>query len=280
MHQSQLMYCAGVADVTPDPSPLELLALLADPLRWELVRQLARSDRRVHELTTLCGRPQNLVSYHLRELRSAGLVAARRSSADGRDTYYRVDLARCGRLLGATGAALHPGLQLGVVPAPSARTPTRPAPRVLFLCTGNSARSQMAEALTEEVSGHTVLARSAGSHPKALHPNAVRAMAVRGIDIGDRTAKHLRRFSRLRFDHVITLCDRVREVCPELPGHPETAHWSIPDPARAGDSDEATYPAFERTAEELETRIRFLLAELTAPTAPTAPTDDEEPADA
>src|SRR5258708_5995979 len=70
---------------------------------------------------------------------------------------------------------------------------------------------------------------------------------------------HLDRFTGRRFDHVITLCDRVREVCPEFPGQPDTVHWSIPDPGLEGDTPDACYPAFERTASELETRIRFLL---------------------
>jgi protein-tyrosine-phosphatase len=142
------------------------------------------------------------------------------------------------------------------------------APRVLFLCTGNSARSQMAEALVQEMSGHAVEARSAGSHPKVLHRNAVRVMAERGIDISGRSTKHLRRFARMHFDHVVTLCDRVREVCPEFPRHPALAHWSIPDPALEGDSDDATYPAFERTAQEIENRIGFLLPQLTASAKP------------
>lgn len=249
-----------------DPSPVEFLQLIADPLRWQLVSELARSDRRVSELTALSGKPQNVVSYHLRELRTAGLVSARRSSADGRDSYYRVDLARCSRLLCATGTALHPGLRLGLLPSDSRPGVAGRSPRVLFLCTGNSARSQMAEALVQEMSGHRVEARSAGSHPKVLHPNAVRVLADRGIDISGRQTKHLRRFTRMRFDHVITLCDRVREVCPEYPTHPTLAHWSIPDPALEGDSNDATYPAFERTAQELEIRIGFLLPQLITPT--------------
>lgn len=246
-----------------DPSPVEFLQLLADPLRWQLLRELARSDRRVNELTALSGKPQNLVSYHLRELRASGLVSAHQSSADGRDAYYRVDLARCGRLLSATGAALQPGLRLGLVSADARSRRPRRARRVLFLCTGNSARSQMAEALLDEMSAHTVEVRSAGSHPKTLHPNAVRVLADRGIDISGRTTKHLRRFARMHFDHVVTLCDRVREVCPEFPQHPALVHWSIADPALDGDSDDATYPAFERTARELEARIGFLLPLLT-----------------
>jgi ArsR family transcriptional regulator, arsenate/arsenite/antimonite-responsive transcriptional repressor / arsenate reductase (thioredoxin) len=261
----------SVDDLDPDPSPVELLQLLADPLRWQLLQALGRSDRRVHELTALAGKPQNVVSYHLRELRNGGLVSAHRSSADGRDTYYRVDLERCGRLLCATGAALHPGLRLGVLSA-DAPTRRRRSPRVLFLCTGNSARSQMAEALLVQMSGHTVDPRSAGSHPKVLHPEAVRVMAERGIDISGCSTKHLRRFTRTHFDQVITLCDRVREVCPDFPRHPTLAHWSIPDPAlEDGDS---VHAAFERTAEDLESRIAYLLPQLTEPS------HEEEPSHA
>jgi ArsR family transcriptional regulator, arsenate/arsenite/antimonite-responsive transcriptional repressor / arsenate reductase (thioredoxin) len=245
-----------VEDTHSDPSPVEFLQLLADPLRWQLLQELGRSDRRVNEALT--GKPQNVVSYHLRELRHAGLADARQSSADGRDTYYRADLERCRRLLCTTGAALQPGLRLGVLPAEPAR-PRGRAPRVLFLCTGNSARSQMAEALLVQMSGHTVDARSAGSHPKVLHPEAVRVMAERGIDISGCSTKHLRRFARSHFDQVITLCDRVREVCPDFPRQPTLAHWSIADPAlETGSTD-----AFERTAADLESRIGFLLPRLT-----------------
>jgi ArsR family transcriptional regulator, arsenate/arsenite/antimonite-responsive transcriptional repressor / arsenate reductase (thioredoxin) len=239
--------------------PLEFLQLVADPHRWQLLRELAHSDRRVGELTELLGRPQNLVSYHLAELRRAGLVRARRSSADGRDTYYRIDLARCRELLRAVGADLHPGLDLGTEPVAGQGK----APAVLFLCTGNSARSQMAEALLERRSAQAFRARSAGSSPKPLHPNAVRVMAERGVDIAGRPTKHLSRFGRTRFGHVITLCDKVREACPEFPGDPVTAHWSMPDPAAEGDTDEETYPAFQRTADELEGRIELLVAQLT-----------------
>src|SRR5690606_32140971 len=111
----------------------------------------------------------------------AGLVSSRRSSADGRDSYYRADLDRWARLLATAGSALHPGVSLRWVPpdpdlSPGSSRGSKRRPRVLFLCTGNSARSQIAEALLEERSGHTVEARSAGSHPKALHPNAVRVL--------------------------------------------------------------------------------------------------------
>lgn len=100
---------------------------------------------------------------------------------------------------------------------------------------------------------------SAGSRPKPLHPNAVRVLRARGLDITANRSKHLDEFVTRRFDTVITLCDRVREVCPEFPAGPELVHWSLPDPALEGSTDRETYPAFERTAAELETRIEFRL---------------------
>src|SRR6266540_4158418 len=125
-----------------DPSPPSFLRLAGHPLRWRLLRELARSDRQVRELTALLGQPQSLVSYHLGRLLQGELVRMRRSAADRRDAYYSLDLAHCGELLIATGAALHPGLRL-VQPAHAEDGPVPPSPRarVLFLCTGNSASS-------------------------------------------------------------------------------------------------------------------------------------------
>lgn len=222
--------------------------------------ELARSDLQVRELTVLVGQRQSLTSYHLAQLRGGGLVTTRRSSADKRDTYYSLDLAACSKRLAEAGAALHPGLrQVQDAPKPVARSRdrrrTRAPVRVLFLCTGNSARSQMAEAILQHLGSDRIKAASAGSHPKALNPNAVRVMRECGIDIRGRRSKHLNAFVGQRFDYVISLCDRVREICPDFPGPPVMAHWSIADPA----ADRSGYPAFVRTADELNTRIRFLL---------------------
>jgi protein-tyrosine-phosphatase len=231
-------------------------------VRWRLLRELAVSDRHVRELTDLVGRPQNLVSYHLGKLRSADLVRARRSSADGRDAYYTISLDRFGGLLAATGRTLHPGLQLAPA-APHAVVPEA-SPRLLFLCTGNSARSQLAEALAVVRSGGLAEAFSAGSQPKPVHPNAARVLQELGISAGDRRSKHLTTFTASRFDYVITLCDKVREVCPEFPGHPGYIHWSIADPAASGGDDQAILQAFRHLAAELSTRVGYLLAGLGA----------------
>ena len=246
--------------VRPVEAPPVVLRLVGHPLRWRLLSELARSDRRVRELRALVGEPQSLVSYHLGQLREARLVRTRRSSFDARQTYYSVDLARCAALLAGVGGALHPGLRLVAPPPEQRRTRRRvPPARVLFLCTGNSARSQMAEALIEQRAGDGVVAVSAGSDPKPLHPNTAQVMRAYGIDLAGRRSKHLSEFTGRRFDYAITLCDRVREVCPDFAGPQETIHWSIPDPAQEGDTDGESYPAFERTAAEIETRIGFLL---------------------
>lgn len=242
-------------------APQAFMQLAGHPLRWRLIRELGRSDRMVHELIDLVGQPQNLVSYHLGKLRDGGLVSARRSSADGRDMYYSVDLTRIGGLLTTTGAAVHPGLRLTPATRGTAHTGSATL-RILFLCTGNSSRSQMAEALARVRSDGMIEAHSAGSHPKPLHPNAVRVMRdEHAVDLAGQRSKHLSVYNDEQFDRVISLCDRVREICPEFPGKPETSHWSIPDPA-AIPGDAASYPAFRETADELETRIRFLVAGL------------------
>jgi protein-tyrosine-phosphatase/DNA-binding transcriptional ArsR family regulator len=241
-----------------------VLGLLSDPLRWRIVGELGRSDRRVGELVSLVGKPQNVVSYHLAALRRTGVATARRSSADGRDVYYRVDLTRCRDLLVESARSLHPALSL-VPGAAGVRISGRP--KVLFLCTGNSARSQIAEALAAHRSNGQVAAASAGSHPKPLHPNAVRVLAERGIDISGRSTTSLTRYAGRRFDRVITLCDKVREVCPDFPGTPVSSHWSIPDPASSGPDHTATYPTFVQVADDIEDRVALLLADLAATTS-------------
>lgn len=241
------------------------MRLTSHPVRWRLLRELVRSDRTVSELTGLADEPQSLVSYHLRQLRDGGLVSARRSSADRRDSFYVADLVACRQALEAAGAALHPALRVAEWPS-IASTGDRPGRRrrVLFLCTGNSARSQIAEALIGQMSAGAIDAQSAGSDPKPLHPNAVRVLRTRGIDISTNRTKHVDEFTSERFDEVITLCDRVREVCPTFPARPDLVHWSLANPAIGGSTNRASYPAFVRTADELTARIGFRLHLLTS----------------
>jgi protein-tyrosine-phosphatase len=192
---------------------------------------------------------------------TAGLVQERRSSADARDVYYSLDLKRLHELYLAAGEAVHPGMSSVSAPMEAkdaAQARGRNRVRVLFLCTHNSARSQLAEGILRQLGGDRVKVHSAGSEPSAVHPDAIRVLTSLGIDPSTHQAKHLNQYCNQTFDYIITVCDRVRESCPVFPEDPERIHWSFPDPALVED-DAARYRAFEQTANQLVTRIRFLL---------------------
>jgi len=247
-----------MASVTTQPP--DLLKMLAHELRWRILSALSPGDLRVGELVQALGEPANLVSYHLKLLRESGLVASRRSSADARDVYYSLNLDRLQATYFRVGERLHPALHVDAIclkpPELSREWPLR----VLFVCTQNSARSQMAEGLMRHFAGEAVEVYSAGSQPSSVHPLAIRAMAERTIDISSHRSKHVDEFSGQTFDYVITVCDRAREVCPVFPDQPREIHWSLPDPAGMGDTERERYHAFKQTADQLATRIQFLLS--------------------
>jgi len=239
---------------------LEFLKVLAHPVRWRVLLALARSDCRVQELVDLLKQPQNLVSYHLRRLRLYALVHERRSAADGRDVYYSLDLDKFKSLYLRAGENLHPGVR---VPAEAVQPRTalrnRPPTRVLFLCTHNSARSQMAEGILRHLGGKRVEVFSAGSEPTAIQPLAIKVMDDLHIDLRQQRSKNMSEFINQSFDTIITVCDRVRETCPVFPGDPELIHWSFPDPVAVTGNASARERAFRETALQLTTRINYLL---------------------
>lgn len=241
--------------------PPEILKLAGHPVRWNLLTFLARSDYRVQDLVEQLHLPQNLVSYHLRQLREGQLVTERRSAADERSIFYRLDLERFQALYLAAGETLHPAMTAEVTaPLPQDMQRNQAPLRVLFLCTENSARSQMAEALLRHLSHGTVEAFSAGSQPaEQLHPLARRCMEAIGIDMSRAVPKHFKLFRGQHFDAIITVCDRVLETCPTFPDDPERIHWSFLDPATVQGSEAERLHAFEQTSLQLTTRIRFLL---------------------
>lgn len=238
------------------------LKLLAHDVRWQLLSLLSRSDYRVQELTAALARPQNLVSYHLRKLREEALVTERRSSADSRDVYYSLDMEQLQALYLSSGQALHPALTMPAVPAflPNTAVPRR----FLFLCTYNSARSQLAEGLLRAMVPASVMVQSAGNRPTAVHPLAIRAAYALNIDIHQQTSTHLDQFIDQEFDYVITVCDQVREICPTFPATTEQIHWSLPDPAAVVGSEEVRYQAFVETARNLQVRLQFFLQMIVA----------------
>jgi len=130
---------------------------------------------------------------------------------------------------------------------------------VLFLCTHNSARSQIAEALLRHLGGSDFAAASAGTEVTRVHPLALSVLAERGIETSGLTSQHLRDFAGQRFAVVITVCDRARDACPVFPGETERLHWSFPDPSAVVGTDEERLNAFRAVRDGLERHIlRFI----------------------
>jgi protein-tyrosine-phosphatase/DNA-binding HxlR family transcriptional regulator len=210
-------------DAPVDPR-VTLHAALADPARLAIVDELVVSDRAPVELRRMLGLESNLLAHHLDVLEDAGLVSRTRSSGDGRRRYVH----------------LLPGALADLVPG-------RPvaADGVLFVCTHNSARSQLAAALWRDVAGGR--AGSAGTHPAArVHPGAIAAAQRAGLDLAGATPRSLDRVAALP-ELVVTVCDQAHE---ELAPRGEWLHWSIPDPVPDGSP-----AAFDAVVEDLRRRI-------------------------
>lgn len=132
--------------------------------------------------------------------------------------------------------------------------------RVLVLCTGNSARSQMAEGLLRHEGGPRYQVFSAGTHPSVVNPLAIEAMQEVGIDISQHRSKSVTEFVKDEFDYVITVCDNANESCPVLPGHAKRIHWSFDDPAMAEGSHDERLSLFRRVRDEIASRLKEFVA--------------------
>jgi arsenate reductase len=128
-------------------------------------------------------------------------------------------------------------------------------PRILFLCTHNSARSQMAEGFLRALAGDRFEVASAGTHATRVHPLAIRAMADVGIDLGGHVSKVVDELVTQRWDYVITVCDAANEACPVFPTKTSRVHWSFEDPAQATGSDDQRLEVFRRIRDQIERRI-------------------------
>ncbi len=128
--------------------------------------------------------------------------------------------------------------------------------RVLILCTGNSARSQMAEGLLRNDGGEKFEVESAGVISSFVRPQAIEAMREIGIDISDHHSKSVEKFAGQNFDYVITVCDNAKENCPVFPGKTARIHWSFDDPADATGSEEEKLAVFRRVRDEIRSRLR------------------------
>jgi len=128
-------------------------------------------------------------------------------------------------------------------------------PKVLFLCTGNSARSQMAEGYLRHVASDAFEPLSAGTEPKGLNPLAVEAMREIGIDISQQASKDVRSFLEQAIPYVITVCDNAKQRCPTFPRAYKFLHWSLDDPAEAVGSHDEKMAVFRRVRDEISQRI-------------------------
>lgn len=242
----------------PAPEVVHFFKALADETRLTIIRLLALSDLRAGEVVQRLHLPANIVSYHLKELRSLGLLRDRRSSLDHRDVYYSVDLARLHALYTTAGDMLHAGMN-AQEPVADEDLPRLAHPvRILFLCSHNRARSQLAEGIACYLAGPQVEVFSAGSEPAEVHPLTIEILGEIGIDTTTLHSKSIDEFHGQSFDYIITTCDKIREGCPMFPGDPQYVHWSIADPAAVG--EEAQRRAFHMVKHEMLVRVRYLLS--------------------
>lgn len=235
--------------------PPEFIKLLANDLRWGVLKALTTSDLQVNELVTHLNQPMNLISYHLKKLRKDALVTTRRSEADGRDVYYSLDLDRLRQMYLEAGEALHPAVGSNLATLDVSRLSRQ---RILFVCTHNSARSQMAEGFLRHLSQGKLDVISAGSHPTAVHPDAIRTMDDFGINIRNQSSRSLSDVKGQTFNYVITVCDKAREVCPTFSGEGQHIHWGFSDPVVIA-NDAERIQAFENIALHLQSRINQFL---------------------
>jgi len=128
-------------------------------------------------------------------------------------------------------------------------------PRVLFLCTHNSARSQMAEGFLRAMAGDRFEAGSAGTEKTSVNPLAIRAMAELGIDLGGQTSKVYADVASPSWDYLVTVCDDANERCPWVPGSVQRLHWSFPDPSRATGTEEERLAVFRRVRDQIQERL-------------------------
>lgn len=131
--------------------------------------------------------------------------------------------------------------------------------RILFLCTGNACRSQLAEALANHFHGGQLAAVSAGTHPAGVHPRAVAVLAELGIDWSAARSKHVGEFTGQSFDCIITLCGSAEQACPAFPGAARRLHWGLPDPAAATGTEDEIMAVFRAVRDEIRQRLQGLV---------------------
>lgn len=233
---------------------------------FALLMRFAPRGVRPTEIAQALDLKPNTLSHHLSDLTAAGLTRMRR---DGRSLFYSVDLDMTQALLGHLALDIgraRPDLLSHVLPPPQRMSAMRdPVFHVLFICSGNSARSIFAEALLRDLGQGRFVAHSAGTRPGSqLNPFALQVLARNGHPVDDMRAKHIAEFQQGDapvMDFVFTVCDTAAaEECPPWPGQPITGHWGLPDPVRAQGTEAERALVFARTYAALRRRIEAFVA--------------------
>ncbi len=248
----------------PQPAAVTAFAALGHAGRLAVFRMLMRFTPRPvrpSELAEALSLKPNTLSGYLSDLVHAGLIAVERR---GRSLYYHVDLTACDGLVGyLVNDCCRGRPEICQSTAPADRLPSAPF-RVLFLCSGNSARSIIAEALLRDLGAPQFDAASAGTQPAGqIHPQAREILTRQGHDLTGLQSKHVSALTAdaRPFDFVFTVCDRAAsEDCPRWPGAPLTAHWGIPDPVATEGSAAQKPLAFAETYDQLRRRIAAFVA--------------------
>ena len=249
-------------------SATQAFATLGHPGRLAVLRLLMRfapRPQRPTEIAAALEMKPNTLSHHLSDLVRCGLLRAERQ---GRSLYYAVDLRMTEALIGYLALDVgrgRPDVLLSLLTQAKDSPMTRTAFNVLFICSGNSARSIFAEALLRDLGGARFHAYSAGTRPSStLNPTAIDILGRNGHATGDMRAKHLSEFQAAEapvMDFVFTVCDTAAaEECPPWPGQPITGHWGLPDPVKATGTEAERALAFAQTYSALRRRIEAFVA--------------------
>ena len=261
----------------------DTFSVLADPQRLHILDLIINGIHCSSGIVARLGLTPNLVSHHLKVLREAGLVDIERDPADRRWIYYIPNIQQLTEIQFQLSYLLHPariqaraaecGPSQGAQPyiPPDHLTIEKEHPmtnkaKIIFLCTGNSARSQMAEAFMKKYAGDLFEVHSAGIEPKGVNPYTVRVMEEAGIDISGYQSKGVRQYlGHVNFGYVVTVCDHAEENCPTVfLTQGKHLHWSFEDPAAFQGTEEQTLQKFSQVRDQIEKRIKEFAAEYRA----------------
>ncbi|TAK13657.1 MAG: ArsR family transcriptional regulator [Anaerolineae bacterium] len=259
-----------------------ILKVLADSQRLQILNLIIEGTHTSRALSAATGLSKNLLSHHLKTLKDAGLVKVDRDPLDQRWQYHTPDSHRLTEVQFLLSHFLHPARiqpRSGIYGPHGQPAPYQPPRHIqfdkefgmtstkikmIFLCSGNSARSQMAEAFLRHHAGDDFEVYSAGTEPKGMNPYTVRAMDELGIDMSGHHSKSVREFlGHMNFGYVITVCDDAEENCPAVfLSQGQHLHWSFEDPAKAAGSDEEVLAKFRGVRDQINNRIQAWLTEL------------------